>query len=208
MTEPTRTVEVERKYDVDETAVLPDWSALPGVVSVGEAEVRELDARYFDTDALDLARARVALRRREGGPDEGWHVKSSGAEGRSEWGWPLDTPPAEDAEIPAVIVEAISQWARPPFHPLARIRNTRTAYALRDERGALVAEFVDDRVRARDERSGRESSWREWELEFGPAAPHDAAARASFFDSAQIAVAAAGGRPAASGSKLARALNA
>ncbi|MBM3716452.1 MAG: adenylate cyclase, partial [Actinobacteria bacterium] len=88
----------------------------------------------------------------------------------------------------------------------ARVRNHRTAYALRDADGGMVAEFVDDRVRARDERSGTESSWREWEVELGPAGPEDAAQRAAFFAAVDAAVFAAGGRPASSGSKLARAL--
>jgi inorganic triphosphatase YgiF len=205
VTEPTRSVEVERKYDVDEVAAVPDWSRLPGVHAVGEPEVRELDARYFDTADLALARHRVAVRRREGGPDAGWHVKASVAEGRSEWGWPLDAS-ASPTTVPDAVADAIVEWARPPFAPLARIRNTRTAYALRGEDGAVVAEFVDDRVRALDERSGDERSWREWEVELGPAAPADAGGRDAFFAAVETAVSVAGGRPAASSSKLARAL--
>ena len=34
-----------------------------------------LTAAYLDTDDLRLARWRVSLRRREGGTDEGWHLK-------------------------------------------------------------------------------------------------------------------------------------
>jgi hypothetical protein len=88
---------------------------------------------------------------------------------------------------------------------LARIRNRRTAYALRDAAGEVIAEVVDDCVRARDERTGAESSWREWEIELGPAAPAD---HAAFFAAADALVAAVGGRVAASDSKLARALSA
>ena len=86
------------------------------------------------------------------------------------------------------------------------MRNDRTAYALTDADGSVVAEFVDDRVRARDERSGTETEWREWEVELGPAAPADNAGRAAFFAAVDAAVTAAGGRPAASESKLGRAL--
>ncbi|QEW02806.1 CYTH domain-containing protein [Microbacterium lushaniae] len=203
--EPLRSIEVERKYDVDDSAVLPDWSALPGVAHVDEAEVRELDARYLDTADGALARARVAVRRRSGGPDAGWHVKVSAPDGRHEWQWPLDEE-TDDPVVPEAVAAAIAQWAQPPFTPLARVRNTRTAYALRDTAGALVAEFVDDRVRARDERSGRESAWREWEVELGPAAPADPDRQAAFFTAVDAAVAAVGARPAASGSKLARTL--
>src|SRR4051794_15937620 len=71
----SRSVEVERKYDVDDSTPLPSWDALPGLASVGEPEVRDLDARYFDTSDHALGRAGYALRRRSGGPDAGWHIK-------------------------------------------------------------------------------------------------------------------------------------
>ncbi|KTS05474.1 CYTH domain-containing protein [Microbacterium testaceum] len=202
-------VEVESKYDVDETTPLPDWSALPGVVRVGEPEPRDLDARYLDTPAADLARAGVAVRRRFGGPDAGWHVKGPAqAGGRTETQWPLEADVDPDAEpvVPPAVQDAVASIAAPPFTPLARVRNHRTAYALLDADGGEVAEFVDDRVRATDERRGVESAWREWEVELGPAGPADDEARAGFFAAVDAAVFAAGGRPAASGSKLARTL--
>ncbi|MCR2800606.1 CYTH domain-containing protein [Microbacterium sp. zg-Y818] len=207
--EPQRSLEVERKYDVDDTVAVPDWTALPGVAAVGEAERRDLDARYLDTAEGHLARAGVAVRRRSGGPDAGWHIKISTPEGKHEWAWPLGEEPAADLlelPVPSSVVDALSQWAEPPFTALARIRNARVAYALTDAAGGLVAEFVDDHVTARDERHGTESSWREWELELGPAAPADPQQRAALFAAADALVAEAGGRPAASGSKLARAL--
>ena len=70
----------------------------------------------------------------------------------------------------------------------------------------VVAEFVDDLVRATDLRRGVRREWREWELELGPAAPVDPAGREALFAAAEQAIFAAGGREAASGSKLARAL--
>lgn len=201
-------VEVESKYDVDTETPLPDWTGIPGVARVGDAEPRDLDARYVDTADADLARAGVAVRRRQGGPDEGWHVKAPAVGGRSETQWPLgDVGDAEaDPVVPDEIQDAVAPWARGPFVPLARVRNHRTAYALLDTDGGLVAEFVDDRVRARDERRGVESEWREWEVELGPAGPADDAGRTALFAAVDAAVFAAGGRPAASGSKLARAL--
>lgn len=199
--EPTRSLEVERSYDVGEDAAVPDWSALPGVAAVGGPEVRELDARYLDTDDLRLVRSGVALRRRTGGPDEGWHVKVAAPEGRHEYHWPLGGD-----ELPAGVAEALAPWAEPPFAPLARIRNRRVAFALTDADGELLAEMVDDHVVATAERTGAVTTWREWEVELGPAAPADEAGRAAFFAAVERLVAQAGGRPAASGSKLARAL--
>jgi inorganic triphosphatase YgiF len=206
--EPVRSVEVERKYDVDAETVLPDWTRLPGIAAVDAPEPRELDARYLDTADLSLARSRVALRRREGGPDAGWHVKISATDGRHEWHWPLEAGPAPDdatgeVVVPDAVAAAVAEWASGPFLPLARIRNRRTAYALRDADGGLVAEVVDDRVTALSVRTERTTSWREWEVELGPAAPADAAA---FFAATDEIVAGAGGRAAASDSKLARAI--
>lgn len=200
MTGPSRSIEIERTYDVDADTPLPDWRGVFGVVRIGDPEVRELDARYFDTAGLALARAGVALRRRTGGPDAGWHIKGPlVAGGRTELGWPLGSTDA----LPPAIAGALAEWTREPVTPLARIENTRTAYALLAADGRLAAEFVDDRVRARDVRADVSRSWREWEVELGPAAPGDTAA---FFAAVDAAVSAAGGREASSASKLARAL--
>ena len=88
--EHSRSLEVEVKYDVDEETLLPDLSGLPGVAAIGHAEERDLDAQYFDTADLDLAKAGYALRRRSGGPDEGWHIKGPKEDGaRLELHWPL-----------------------------------------------------------------------------------------------------------------------
>ncbi|MER7445836.1 CYTH domain-containing protein [Microbacterium sp. NPDC097977] len=199
---PSRVVEVERKYDVDARTPLPQWSDLPGVTAVSEGEVRELDARYLDTDDAALSRAGVALRRRTGGPDAGWHIKGPReGDGRVEIGWPL----GDDDRVPDAVTSTLSQWTTEPLSPLARIENTRTAYLLTGDAG-VIAEFVDDRVRATDLRQDVRREWREWEFELGPAAPADEAGRDALFAAVESAVAAAGGREAASGSKLARAL--
>jgi inorganic triphosphatase YgiF len=203
---PARSFEIELKFDVGDDTPLPDWSGLPGVASVGDAEPRDLDARYLDTSDLILARSGYALRRRSGGPDAGWHLKGpKTGEGRIELQWPLDDAGPEDLVVPAAVLAELERLTVEPLTPLARIRNARTAYALRSADGAVVAEFVDDHVIATDERSGTERRWREWELELGAGALVDPAA---FFAAAEAAVHAAGGRAAASASKLARALGA
>ena len=202
MTEPSRTVEVERKYDVDPETPLPRWEALPGVDAVSPGALRTLDAQYFDTADGTLSRAGVALRRRTGGPDEGWHVKGPRqGDGRLELGWPL----GEGDALPSAVATTVSEWTSAPLTPLARIENDRTAYLLTGPDG-VVAEFVDDRVRASDLRQNVKREWREWEMELGPAAPADEAGRTAFFAAVEQAVLAAGGRESASDSKLARAL--
>lgn len=200
--EPSRTIEVERKYDVDTDTPLPQWEGIPGVDTVTPGELRVLDARYLDTADVALSRSGVALRRRTGGPDAGWHIKGPrDGDGRLEIGWPL----GDDLEVPDAVAETLARWTTEPLTPLARIENDRTAYLLMGQDG-VVAEFVDDHVRATDLRQGTERRWREWEFELGPAAPADPAERERLFAAAERTIFAAGGRHAASGSKLARAL--
>lgn len=202
--EPTRSVEIELKFDVDEGTPAPDWSGLPGVARVTDIGRRELDAVYLDTADAALARAGYALRRRTGGPDEGWHIKGprDAEGGRVELHWPLGggdaVPDAARAELASVTAE--------PLEPLARIRNSRDVQYFVDADGGVVAEFADDHVSTRDERAGVERSWHEWEIELGPAGPSAADDRAAFFAAVERAALAAGGRAAASDSKLARAL--
>jgi len=204
MTEGARSVEIERKYDVDVSTPLPDWSGLDA--TAGSGELRELDARYFDTADTALARVGVAVRRRTGGPDAGWHIKGPReGDGRLEIAWPLDEKVPGDVAIPDAVVEALARWTTDALTPLARIENHRTAYLLTGPAG-VVAEFVDDRVRATDLRQGVARDWREWEVELGPAAPADEAGRDALFAAIETAVLATGARAAASDSKLARAL--
>ncbi|MFB8147389.1 CYTH domain-containing protein [Microbacterium sp. NPDC056003] len=204
-TAPSRTVEIELKFDVDDGVALPDWSGLPGVASVSAGEPRSLDATYLDTADVALARAGYALRRRTGGPDAGWHIKGPrGADGgRVELHWPLgeadEVPVGARAELETVVGDAA-------LTPLARIRNERVAYFLLSPAGEVVAEVADDHVRTRDERSGIEHDWHEWEIELGPAGPADPEQRRVFFAAVADTAHAAGARAAASDSKLARAL--
>lgn len=201
-TEPQRTVEVERKYDVDSATDLPTWGEIPGVQRVTAGELRALDATYFDTADATLGRAGVAVRRRTGGPDAGWHIKGPRhGDGRVELGWPLD----EGSGLPDAVAVALAQWTTEELSPLARIENARTAYLLMGADG-VVAEFVDDQVRATDLREGITREWREWEMELGPAAPADDTGRSAFFDAVEDAVRLVGGRDSSSGSKLGRAL--
>jgi len=80
--------EIERKYDVDEEAVVPDLDGVADhpdlaggagpvleVTRVERAAPAHLRAVYHDTDDHLLLGSRITLRRRTGGHDEGWHLK-------------------------------------------------------------------------------------------------------------------------------------
>ncbi|MFC6324521.1 CYTH domain-containing protein [Microbacterium koreense] len=203
--QPTRSIEIELKFDVDAETPVPTWNGVPGVIEISSGEVRELDALYVDDAAVSLGRAGYALRRRTGGPDAGWHIKGPRGDdgGRVELQWPLtdgDTPPAH-------VQAAVAAVSSGPFVPLARIRNRRTVYRLLAASGEMVAEFADDQVDTRDERTGTMRSWHEWEIELGPAGPTGDAERAAFFEAVERAALAAGARSATSASKLARAVD-
>lgn len=202
-TEPERSVEIEHTYDVDAETAVPDWRALAGVATVEGPERRSLDAHYIDTPDAGLARRGVAIRRRTGGPDAGWHLKGPLVDdARVELRWPLGSADT----IPDAIRETAAEWARGDLVPLARVRNERDAYTLRDADGGVIAEFVDDHVVTDDLREGAQRAWREWEFELGPAAPAEKEQRAALFAAARDIAYAHGARPAASASKLARAL--
>ena len=70
------TRETERKYEAAEQMRLPEPE--PAARPSGPTRhpmIQQLDAVYFDTADLRLARAGITLRRREGGCDPGWHLK-------------------------------------------------------------------------------------------------------------------------------------
>lgn len=205
----THSIEIELTFDVDASTPLPDLTSAPGVVRMGKPEHRPLDAVYLDTTDLVLARAAVALRRRTGGPDAGWHLKTTAPEGRHEYGWPLDDGSGEPdlIVVPSGVRAAVDPWvAEEPLRAIARVRNARTAYALTDAAGGVIAEFTDDQVEATDLLRGVTTVWREWEVELGPARPTSPEAIAAFFSAVDEAVRAVGARPPSSGSKLQRAL--
>ena len=78
--------ETERKYEAGDGVELPGWAGLAGEESLVGPEEQTLEAVYFDTEDLRLARAGVTLRRRRGGDDAGWHLKLPGGRGQPRRG--------------------------------------------------------------------------------------------------------------------------
>lgn len=198
----TEQLEIERKFDVGPDFVVPDLTAVPGVVTAGPPVVHDLVAVYHDTADLRLARARVTLRRRTGGPDEGWHLKLPAAGGRRELHLPLEEgaggPPRELREAVATVLDGA------PVGPVVTLRTRRVVTALRSADGRVLAEVADDAVAATvpptapGEQAG-ERSWREVEAEL-------VAGEVPLLAAVGAVLVAAGGRPSARASKLAFAL--
>lgn len=167
-TQASESLEIERKYEVAAESQIPQAAAFAAVgLSVGAHETHEMHARYFDTADGALARQAVAMRVREGGADEGWHVKAKGAAGTRELHWPLA------AEMPAGLIAELRTWigdAAERVRPIAELRTERRIVRLIDSAGVEVVELADDRVRASDLRGGAgaptvDRAWREWEAE-------------------------------------------
>jgi CHAD domain-containing protein len=194
--------EIEVKYAVDERAVMPDLTAVPGAATVERSDPMRLEAVYFDTAERVLVRARIALRRRTGGHDAGWHVKLPAAVGRTELQAPID-PDAPDALPDALRELVVTRIRTAPLEPIARIATERTATVIRDAAGSGAIEVVDDRVTATDIAAGVVRTWREWEVE---QVGDDADASAVLLAAADPVLQAAGARVSPSPAKLAQAL--
>lgn len=193
-------LEVERKYDVDWSTPLPSSStltALPGVSAVDEPASHDLEAVYVDTEDLALARAKVTLRRRTGGTDDGWHLKLPADGERVE----LHRPAGSSVRrVPVHLERLVRVHARGRrLAPVVLLRTRREVHLLRDEQGRALAEICDDRVTAQPMDGTPEHTWREWEVELiGGGDELLAAAGQALLDT--------GAQPAQGPSKLARAL--
>ena len=159
------TREIERKYEAIKEMELIDPSKLLGVDTATGPDEQELAAVYFDTADLRLLGAGVTLRRREGGPDEGWHLKLPvGKDSRDELRLPLERslrkPPAELVALTRVYSRGAA------LTPVAELTTRRRRWLLADSAGRSLAELVDDRVKAQT--MGEQTTtvaWREVEIE-------------------------------------------
>ncbi|MEU2229689.1 CYTH and CHAD domain-containing protein [Streptomyces vietnamensis] len=188
--------EIERKYEATGDTGLPDLTRVPGVSSVVDDGVMELDAVYHDTPDLRLAADGVTLRRRTGGSDAGWHIKFPVAAGtRDEIRAPLsDTLPDELAELLRSRVRGAE------IVPAVRLRSSRDVRRLLDADGTLLAELSVDTVHAERLPGGAEAAWTEIEVELADDADP------AILDAIEKRLKKAGILPSEAPSKLARAL--
>src|SRR5690348_8739927 len=139
MSAPDSSIEIERKFAVEAGFVLPDLTAVSGVASVAGPDTYHLTAVYLDTPGLDLAAARITLRRRTGGTDAGWHLKlPAGTETRREVHVPLGPggEPVPD-DLAGLVADQVHGQ---PLRPIARLQTTRTVRRLTDAAGQVLAE--------------------------------------------------------------------
>ncbi|MGY1855691.1 CYTH and CHAD domain-containing protein [Modestobacter sp. SYSU DS0290] len=196
-------LEIERKFDVEETFVLPDLGDVPGVAAVADPVEHDLEAAYHDTADLRLARARVTLRRRTGGTDAGWHVKLPAVAGaRRE----LHSPLGRAAKTPpkAVLEPVLGIVRRAPVGQVASLRTRRVVTALQDAEGRVLAEVADDHVTgtalpAEPGAAAVVTTWREVEVEL-------VEGDEALLTAVGNALVAAGARPGQSPAKLTRVL--
>ena len=164
---PKTFLEIEAKFAVDETTPMPDLTHLDEVSRVAETRHHSLSAIYYDTEDLRLTHAKITLRRRTGGNDDGWHIKIPGAEGRTEIRAELGEPIDGKYEVPDELLHQVRSVVRnQPLEPIAQVDNNRTELLLVNADEQPVAEFCDDHVTAFSFLpGGSQSTWREWEVE-------------------------------------------
>lgn len=145
---------------------MPKLDTLASISRVRRAAAEDLEAQYFDTDDLRLIRAGVTLRRRVGGHDAGWHLKTpAGPHTRREIGSPLRD--GDDLQVPDELVDLILVHTRGnPVRPMAIVRTQRKRLELLGKSGNPLAELAIDDVRAhRQDGDATPRGWQEVEFE-------------------------------------------
>lgn len=199
----TQQVEIERKYDVAGQRTPRLKLHKLKNFTVGDPVEQEMSATYYDTADLALAHAKVAVRRRTGGNDDGWHVKYQAGQVRGELHYePLKT---SAQRIPAALRKVLTGLTLgEELTPVATINTHRTVYPVLGEDGQY-AELCLDAVSARDERGRVTREWSECEVELTRDDLTQKQAR-TVFEAVESVLYAAGAAPSSSVAKIARAL--
>lgn len=199
----TQQVEIERKYDVAGQRTPRLKLHKLKNFTVGDPVEHEMSATYYDTTDLALAHAKVAVRRRTGGSDDGWHVKYQAGQVRGELHYePLKT---SAQRIPAALRKVLTGLTLgEELTPVATINTHRTVYPVLGEDGQY-AELCLDAVSARDERGRVTREWSECEVELTRDDLTQKQAR-TVFEAVESVLYAAGAAPSSSVAKIARAL--
>ena len=190
--------EQEDKYEVDSDWVMPQITDLVPDGGRVDQQVRELDSTYFDTPGAGLRVFGITLRRRVGGSETGWQLKVPNGTARTE----LQSG-SRAKTLPSALAKGVEGLlAGESLDPVAAIMTTRTAYRVINADGELLFEVADDQVESGPpDGESMLHSWREVEVELGPAGKKKDLKRA------RKLLGAAGASPSTSRTKLDRALS-
>ena len=167
--------EREAKLGAGPAFALPDLDGVIDGLTATALPQRHLDAVYYDTPDLRLARWGITLRHRSG-EDDGWTLKLPArdeAEGTALVRNELQFPGTRGGGVPAPALDLVRAHVRTStLGAVARLSTRRTPVELRDEEGRRVAEVVDDEVSVL---AGRRvaARFREVEVELDEAAPQN-----------------------------------
>jgi CHAD domain-containing protein len=193
-----RTVtEQEDKFEVDSDWVMPQLAELLPDGGRLDHEVRKLDNTYFDTPGAGLRLFGITLRRRVGGSETGWQLKVPSGTARTE----LQSGSRAKTLPRALAAGVEGLLAGESLDPVATMVTTRSAHRLLNADGELVMEVADDQVESGPpDGESTLHSWREVEVELGPAGKKKDLKRA------RKLLQAAGASPSTTRTKLDRAL--
>lgn len=215
--------EMERKYDPAAAGkaaldAVKAMTGVAGIATVSQQDEQVLDAIYFDTADLRLIRAGITLRRRTGGKDAGWHLKLPVGKGaRDELRLPLVAPPDRPSRpaargaaaaargrsasaVPKELAALVRAHTRgEALAPVMRIQTSRRVLRLVGDGGRELAELAADHVSAEPADGAAALSWDEIEAELVTGGP-------KLLKAIDNRLRSAGARPAATGTKLQRAL--
>ena len=189
--------EQEDKFEVDADWLLPQVAVLVPDGGRLDQYVYRLENTYFDTAGAGLRVFGVTLRRRVGGSETGWQLKVPHGTARTE----LQSG-SRAKKLPTTLAEGVTGLqAGESLDPVATVMTTRTAYRILDAAEELVLEIADDQVESGlPDGKSMLHSWREVEVELGPAGKQKDARRA------RKLLTAAGATPSTIRTKLDRAL--
>ena len=158
--------EQEDKFEVDSDWVMPQLAELLPDGGRLDHEVRNLHNTYFDTPGAGLRLFGITLRRRVGGSETGWQLKVPSGTARTE----LQSG-SRAKTLPAALADGVEGLrADESLDPVAAMVTTRTAYRLLNADGELILEIADDQVESGPpDGESTLHSWREVEIELGPA---------------------------------------
>jgi CHAD domain-containing protein len=190
--------EQEDKYEVHSDWVMPQITDLVPDGGGLDQQVRELDSTYFDTSGAGLRVFGITLRRRVGGSETGWQLKVPNGTARTE----LQSG-SRAKKLPSALAKGVEGLlAGESLDSVAAIMTTRTAYRVLNADGELVFEIADDQVESGPpDGESMLHSWREVEVELGPAGKKKDLKRA------RRLLEGAGASPSTSRTKLDRALS-